>query len=96
MTGEAMAKNFRYALIGERSRSQAIETKNFCGVAVVNSQKSLRAPQVMALPRIASEEVVHLGITTIESLAVMRLGDCLFVPERECHAAGFGIAARCV
>jgi hypothetical protein len=47
----------------------------------------------MTLPRIAPEKVVHLSIAAIESLAVMRLGDRLFVPERECHATGFGIAA---
>ena len=86
MTGEAMAKNFRYALIGERSRSQAVETKDFYGVAVVNRQKSLRAPQFMTLPRIAPEKVVHLSIAAIESLAIMRLGYRFFAPERECHS----------
>jgi len=47
----------------------------------------------MTLPRIAPEEVVHISIAAIESFAVMRLGYSLFVPEREFHAAGFGIAA---
>jgi hypothetical protein len=93
MTGKTSAQSFRYTLIGKRSWSQAIETKDLYRIAVVNRQKSLCASKVMTLPRIAPEEVIHLGIAAIESLAVMGLGDCLFVPRREFHASGFGIAA---
>ena len=73
------------------TRAQAIEAQDRCVVGIVDCKKGFCATGLMALSRIAAQEVIQRMVATIEHVEIMLLADRLFMPRRHSHV---GIGAK--